>query len=45
MTRVSGNNLLVGPIVFIFGLGVALYENYYRGEDVCGTEQMARKSA
>ena len=45
MTRVSDNNMVVGAVVFILGLSVALYEHYYRGEEVCGTEQMARKGA
>ena len=45
MTKVSSNNMLVGAIVFILGLGVALYEYYHRGENVCGVEQMSRKNA
>ncbi len=43
MARVSANNMLVGAIVFVLGLGVALYEHYHL-EDVC-REEMARKSA
>ena len=43
MTKVTTNNMLVGAIVFILGLGVALYEHYCRGEDVCFGQE-ARKS-
>jgi hypothetical protein len=43
MGRLSANNMLVGAIVFVLGLGVALYEHYY-AEDVC-REEMAGKSA
>jgi hypothetical protein len=43
MTRVSSSNMLVGAIVFVLGLGVALYEHYHE-EVVCGEGQMERKS-
>ena len=45
MTKVSSNNMLMGAVVFVLGLGVALYEYYHRGETVCGIGQEARKSA
>ena len=45
MTKVSSNNMLVGAMVFILGLGVTLYEYYHRGENVCGLEHMPRKNA
>ncbi len=35
MTKVSANNMLAGAIVFMLGLGVALYEYFYKEEDVC----------
>lgn len=43
MTRVSSNNMLLGAIVFVLGLGIALHEHEHPGESVCGEGQMARK--
>jgi len=45
MTNVSANNMLVGAIVFILGLGVALYEYHHKEENVCGIEHLSKKSA
>jgi hypothetical protein len=44
MTKLSANNMLFGGIVFILGLGVALYEYSYKEENVC-LGQEARKGA
>jgi hypothetical protein len=44
MKDVSSNNILVGGVVFILGLGVALYKYYHEGENACGVDQMSGKS-
>lgn len=41
---ISSNNMVVGAIVFILGLGVALYEHYYREENVCAPPEMHKKA-
>ena len=44
LTRVAINNMVVGAIVVILGIGVSLYESYHQEESLPGMEHAEKKT-